>query len=52
MKEEHCEQEHCEQEQLDIIDMLYLFGHKALGLSEIEALEIDPMYRYELYHGG
>ena len=35
-------------EELDIVDMLFHFGHKALGLTTQEALEIDPMYNYRL----
>ena len=35
-------------DEIDIIDMLYLFGHSALGLTIQDALEIDPMYRHRL----
>ena len=35
-------------DELPLQEMLYICGHRALGLSEKEALEIDPMYRYEL----
>ena len=31
-------------EELDIADMLFHFGHKALGISISEAREIDPDY--------
>ena len=34
--------------ELDLCDQLYLFGHRALGLTERDALEIDPMYHYRL----
>ena len=32
------------EEWLDIADMLFHFGHKALGISIEEAREIDPEY--------
>ena len=35
-------------DELDLVDMLSLFGHTALGLTEREALEIHPMYHYRL----
>ena len=35
-------------EELDIVDMLFHFGHKALGLCIEEAIEIDSNYMYEL----
>ena len=35
-------------DEIDLIDMLSLFGHRALGLTERESLEIDPMYHYQL----
>lgn len=33
-------------DELDIADMLYWFGHTALGLSLQEAREIDKYYNY------
>lgn len=35
-------------DELDIVDMLFYFGHEALGLSEAEAIEIDKFYVYQL----
>ena len=37
-----------ERTELDIADMLFYFGHRALGLTEREAIEIDPYYSYDL----
>ena len=39
-------------DEMHMTDMLCLFGHRALGLTIHDALEIDPMYRYhlELYY--
>ena len=36
------------QDVLDIGDMLFLCGHRALGLTVREALEIDSNYHYKL----
>ena len=37
-----------ELDELPLEDMLYHFGHEALGLSIQDALEIDPHYRRRL----
>ena len=46
--ETETEQETESVEEMDLVDMLYLFGHAALGLSIQDALEIDPHYRRRL----
>jgi hypothetical protein len=37
-------------ERLTLVDMLHICGHKALGFSEREAIEIDENYKYDLMH--
>ena len=37
-----------ELDEIEIGDMLYHFGHEALGLSIQDAIEIDPHYRRRL----
>ena len=42
-------------ERLTLVDMLHICGHKALGFSEREAIEIDPDYerreKWKDYYG-
>ena len=48
----------CRQEPIDaeiddsltLEDLLLICGHRALGLTEREALEIDESYKYDLMH--
>ena len=35
---------------LSLADLLLICGHRALGLTEREALEIDDSYKYDLMH--
>ena len=35
---------------LSLEDLLLICGHRALGLTEREALEIDDSYKYDLMH--
>ena len=37
-------------ERLTLVEMLHICGHKALGFSEREAIEIDENYKYDLMH--
>ena len=37
-------------ESLTLADLLFICGHKALGLTEREAIEIDENYKYDLMH--
>ena len=36
---------------LSLADLLFICGHRALGLTEREALEIDESYKYDLMNG-
>ena len=35
---------------LSLVDLLLICGHRALGLTEREAIEIDDSYKYDLMH--